>query len=121
MDGDSHPAETQRVTIEVAIAVARSEEEGLYYAWSPQLRCVRDGQTPEEAVAMCKEALEVLFESLIERGTLRDYLQSHGYQEYRLPEGKLYDRQDEEARGLKLPSPDVVARYDIPAGSPARV
>jgi predicted RNase H-like HicB family nuclease len=67
------------VAIEVAVAVKWHKEEGCYYAWSPQLRCVRDGGSVEEALAMCREALEVLLESLIERGTLNEYLCQHGY------------------------------------------
>lgn len=108
--------------IEVAIAVAWSKSEGVYYAWSPQLRCVRDGKTAEEAVAMCKEALEVLFEGLIERDTLKEYLASHGYKRYRLPqEGRLYDRNAAKGKGLELPCPERLDRINISVGSSARV
>lgn len=65
--------------IEVVIAIKHSEEEHCFYAWSPQLSCIRDGNTVEEALALCREALEVLFESLLERGSLDAHLIRHGY------------------------------------------
>jgi len=71
----------QLITIEVAIVTKYSEEEQGFYAWSPRLQCMRDGDTVEEALVLCREALEVLFESLLERGTLRQYLSEHGYEE----------------------------------------
>jgi predicted RNase H-like HicB family nuclease len=67
------------IDIEIVIAIKRSDEEDCVYAWSPQLRCMRDGDTAEEALALCREALEVLFESLLERGTLEKHLSENGY------------------------------------------
>jgi predicted RNase H-like HicB family nuclease len=67
------------IEIEIAIAIKRNEEEGCFYAWSPQLRCVRDGDTVEEALALCFEALEVLCESWLERDALEQHLSESGY------------------------------------------
>lgn len=82
MSGSKKKDGGRLIAIEVAIATKYSDEEQCFYALSPQLRCVRDGETAEQALAMCREALEVLFESLIERGTLRQYLLDNGYEEF---------------------------------------
>lgn len=67
------------LSIEVVIAVAWSEEEQCYFAWSPQLGCIRDGETEEQAISLFTEAIEVRLESWIERGTLEKNLAQHGY------------------------------------------
>ena len=98
-------ARADRVLIEVVIVTGYSEEEQCYYAWSPQLGCIRDGDNEERAVALCQEALEIRFESLIERGTLKETLESHGYtlvkhrgqQQFDRPSGALYDRRQAQA------------------------
>jgi len=71
--------QTRRASIQVRIAIAWSSEDDCFIAWSPELGCVRDGATQEEAVEMCKEAIEVRFESWIERGTLEENLLASGY------------------------------------------
>lgn len=68
-----------KVSVEVVIAVAWSEDEECYYAWSPQLGCIRDGESEEKAVSMFMEAVEVRLESWIERNTLEENLYQHGY------------------------------------------
>jgi predicted RNase H-like HicB family nuclease len=81
MSGDTGNSLDRLISIEIAIVTKYSDEERCFYALSPQLRCVRDGDTAEEAVALCREALEVLFESLIERKTLQAHLLDNGYEE----------------------------------------
>lgn len=56
--------------VRFTVSVHRDDEEGCYYATAPQLDIVRDGETAEEAIAMCKEACEIKLESSIERGFL---------------------------------------------------
>ncbi|MEZ5337695.1 MAG: type II toxin-antitoxin system HicB family antitoxin [bacterium] len=68
-----------KLSIELLIVSAFSAEENCWYAWSPQLRCMRDGASPEEALAMSLEAMEILFEGMLERGRLREYLLGCGY------------------------------------------
>jgi predicted RNase H-like HicB family nuclease len=75
----NHTQNRSGLAIEVLLVCAHSAEEDCYYAWSPQLRCVRDGQTPDEALESCMEALDILFESLLERDTLHGHLAAHGY------------------------------------------
>jgi len=113
-DGGSKPS---RVFIEVAIAIGWSEEEQCFYAWSPQLDCVRDGDSEDEAAMMCREALEVLIEGLIERNTLDTFLTGHGYMPhyifdkqmtaYHLADGYIFRQEDE--RLLDLPSSIVLS------------
>ena len=70
---------SQSSALEVLITAGWNEDDQCFYAWSPQLGCMRDGETEDEAVAMCLEAIEILVEGLVERGTLAGFLREHGY------------------------------------------
>lgn len=77
-------------SVELLLAVAYSHAEQCFYAWSPQLRCLRDGDSEAEALAMCREAAEVLIESLLERGTLDSRLAELGYSVVLDPQAHSY-------------------------------
>ncbi len=67
------------VRIPVFIAVSYSEADGCYYSTSDFIDIVRDGPTPEEAVKMFCEALEILVESSLELGTFKRLIEQGGY------------------------------------------
>lgn len=56
------------------------EEGGVFIAFSPALDLSTSGQTPAEAKKRFSEAMELFFEELKERGSVKEVLESLGWQ-----------------------------------------
>jgi len=98
---------TIEVRIDVVIQIAYSAKDRCFYAKSPQIDIVRDGQNPAEALQYFKNAFEILVESGLRKRTLDKILTAYGYEleefrtddsrlvkDFALPEYKRYKRRD---------------------------
>jgi len=68
-----------QIQIEVAIVSAYSEDEDCYYAFSPHLDLIRDGATEDEAIALFKDAFEIMALSRLRKGNLVKHLRRAGF------------------------------------------
>ena len=63
------------VAVRVSVAVFWDEEEETWYAFSPTMNNIRDGDTAEEAVTMFRDATEIRTEYQVSKKALRKWLQ----------------------------------------------
>lgn len=65
--------------IQVTIVTVRSDEDGCFYAFSPHIDVIGDGESESEAIEMFKEAFEIFAEGRLEKGNLEQHLAKCGY------------------------------------------
>jgi predicted RNase H-like HicB family nuclease len=70
-------------TILVGLPICFMKEKGSFVAFSPALDLSTCGKTFEEAKKNFAEALDIFFKECIEMGTLKEVLESYGWEKVR--------------------------------------
>ncbi len=78
------------VECSVSIPVHVVRDSGQFVAHCPVLDLATSGRMLEQAQERFKEALDLFIEDLVERGTLDEVLQSHGWHKANTPKPSPY-------------------------------
>jgi len=79
MTGQVKKSKRCELRIQVAIVTVRSDEDGCFYAFSPHVDVIGDGEFESEAIEMFKEAFEIFAEGRLEKGNLEQHLTKRGF------------------------------------------
>ena len=107
------------VTLSIQLEIATKREGNTWIAWSIPLDVASQGKTKDESIASLKEAVELWFQSCIERGVLEQALLEVGFERAKdtksVPPHASIVRFQEKRRRIPKPIGQSYISVSIPA------